>query len=114
MRFLILLAVIIGLSFIAQFFTPWWTFAIVAFVSGALLSEKAFQAFAAGFLGIFLLWSAQAWWLTIGNEGILAAKMGELLGGVPGAAMPWVTGLLGGLLGGLGGWTGNQAMKAID
>ncbi|MBK8042858.1 MAG: hypothetical protein IPK21_09425 [Haliscomenobacter sp.] len=52
MRFLILLAAIIGLSYIAQFFTPWWTFALVAFVSGALLSEKAFQAFAAGFWGV--------------------------------------------------------------
>ncbi len=109
-----MLAVIIGLSYIAQFFTPWWTFAVVAFVSGALLGEKAFPAFLAGFLGIFLLWSVQALWLTIGNGGILAAKMGELLGGVPGAAMPWVSGVLGGLLGGLGAWTGNQAMKAID
>jgi hypothetical protein len=78
-------------------------------LGAAFLGKGSGQAFGAGFLALFALWGVQAFWISAANEGVLAARMGMLLGGVPGGAMPWLSGLLGGLLGGLGALCGFKA-----
>lgn len=97
---------IVVLAFGAQFILPWWAIALVAFILGALLGKTQVHAFGSGFLAIFVLWTIQAFLHFTANDGILASRMGTLLGGVPGALMPWITGLIGGIVGGLSAWTG--------
>lgn len=109
MSFVLLTLAIAILAFVAQLALPWWAIVLAAALGGAFLGKGGWQAFGAGFLGLFALWGVQAFLISSANEGVLAARMGILLGGVPGGLMPWLSGLLGGLLGGLGALCGFQA-----
>ncbi len=113
MRFLLLLVSILVLSFLGQYFFPWWAIVPIALIGGFALGKNNQQAFLGGFLAIFLLWTGQTLWMSLANEGILANKMGLLLGGVPGGALPFVSGIIGGLLAGLAAWTGFLGRRAL-
>lgn len=114
MKFTILLISLMALGYLSQFFFPWWAIVPIAFVGGMTLAKNGPHAFAAGFLSIYILWAAQSLWISMANEGILASKMGILLGGVPGAALPWVSGLVGGILSGLGALAGFLGRRAFN
>jgi hypothetical protein len=103
----LLLALVAGLLHYLLPFVPWWTTALVALLLSLFIKNKPTTAFFAGFVGALLLWGGLAFYLSTQNDGILAARMGNLLGGLPGMSLPVVTGLLGGILGGLGGLTGS-------
>lgn len=87
---------------------PWYAVAGIAFIGGwaAGLPDGPAAGWAA--LGAALLWAASAGWINLQNEGILATRVGALLGGVGPVVMIFVTALWGALLGGLGGWLGAQ------
>lgn len=107
MRFglLVLSIIIVGAG--AQLFFPWWSLVVVACLLGALLPLRTGSLnFGAGFLAGFLLWGLYAWYLSTLNEGILAARIGTLLGGLPGGLMPWVSGLFAAIVTALGALTG--------
>ena len=109
MSFVLLTFAIAVLAFLAQLALPWWAIAIAAALGAAFLGKSGWQSFGAGFLAIFALWGIQAFLISSANEGLLAARMGVLLGGLPGGGMPWLGGLVGGLVGGLGALCGFQA-----
>lgn len=109
MRFVILLVAIASASFLAQQVLPWWSVIIVAGVAGAALNAGGRVSFWAGFLGVALLWGGFAAYQDALNEGILSARMGELMGGASGKTLILMTALFGGLFGGLSAWTGNMA-----
>lgn len=107
MRFglLVLSIIIVGAG--VQLFLPWWSLVLIAFSGGALLPLRTVgQSFGAGFLAGFLLWGLYAFYLSTLNEGLLAARIGTLLGGLPGNLMPWLSGLYAGILAGFGALTG--------
>ena len=114
MKFYILLGSLMALGYLSQFFFPWWAVVPIGFLGGMALAKNGPHAFTGGFLAVFLLWTGQALWVSIGNQGILAAKMGVLLGGAPGTALPFVSGAIGGLLSGLAAWTGFLGRRALN
>lgn len=107
MRFGLLVLSILVVGAGVQSFFPWWSLVLIAFLGGALLPLRSGAlSFGAGFLAGFLLWGLYAFYLSTLNEGILAARIGTLLGGLPAALMPWVSGLFGAIFAGLGALTG--------
>ena len=107
----ILLLILIG--GILQNFLPWWALPLAAFLLALGFRLQPWQAFLAGFLGAALLWGGYAAYLNVLNEGILAARMGGLFGGLGPNAMVVLTAFFGGLFGGLGAWTGSLARQAF-
>lgn len=98
MRLFILVLI---LGFVLQLFLPWWVSGLAAFGLAFALGSRPGQAFAAGFGGIGVGWVLYSLFLHLRNDGILAAKIGELLT----LPHPLILLLLGGLVGGLVGGT---------
>ena len=108
MKFLIALILTALLAFVAGLYLPWWSIAIVALLVAVLLNQNAGKAFLAGFLGVFLLWGALAWWINMKNEGILASKIASALPlGGSAIVLILVTGFIGGLVGGFAAMSGS-------
>lgn len=102
MRFILSIIIIATISFFLGLYFPWWTIAIVAFAVSVLIPLRPASAFISGFLAIFLLWTIMAAFINSSNAGILASRIGQLLGvGSSASMMVFVTGLVGGLVGGL-------------
>ena len=114
MKFFLQLILIVLVSWIAQRFLPWWGFAPLVFLVALTLSKKGGQAFLSGFLGLALLWGGYAFCYSSMNDGIMANRMGQVLGGLPGGGMILITIFLGGLLGGLSAWSGQLARKLFQ
>jgi hypothetical protein len=108
MKFVLTVLLTFLLSFIAGLYLPWWSVAFVAFVSALLIQPKAGLAFLAGFLGVFLLWAALAYWIDINNESLLSQKIAQLfpLGGSS-VLLILITALVGGLVGGFAALAGS-------
>lgn len=100
-------------SFLLNMILPWWSIAIPGLILGYQFHPDSGKAFSTGFLALFVLWSAQALYVHILNDGILATRIAEMLK----VQYPWVviliTGLLGGLVSGLSTLTGSLISKAI-
>lgn len=102
--FIVVLLVILGMT--TQRWLPWWGMALWGLGLGLWLSPGVLAGFGAGFLGGFLLWGGYAAWLNQANGGLLAGRIGEMLGGLSPWSVVIGTALLGGLLGGLSVLTG--------
>lgn len=101
MRFIISILVIAILSFVSGQYFPWWAIAVVAFGVAVFIRQKPLPSFISGFLGVFLLWVILSVLINSANAGILAGRMGELLGtGNNPSVLMLVTGLVGGLVAG--------------
>ena len=92
-------------------FLPWWSVVLVCFVVGAMMNMNGWKSFLCGLIAIFLLWGLSAGWAFHHGSYIIANRMGDLLGGVGGVALMFITGILGGLVGGLGSMTGGYFRK---
>ncbi|MEO6830900.1 MAG: hypothetical protein ABI378_01615 [Chitinophagaceae bacterium] len=110
MRFVLSILLLALVAGFAEWFAPWWTAAIVAFIIG-LYQPTTGKAFLAGFCGIALLWLGFALWRDIPNEHILSTRM-ALLFKLPSFGLYLsVTAILGGLIGGLAAWSGAQLKR---
>jgi hypothetical protein len=79
MRFLLAIIFTIILAFIFGLWLPWWSIAVVSFAVAALLPLPPVKSFACGFISLFFLWGAMAWWIDIKNESILSKKIALIL-----------------------------------
>jgi hypothetical protein len=79
MKFLISLILTALLSFAICLYCPWWSIAIVAFVVAALIPQKPFVAFVAGFLALFIVWFSLTLYISNNNEHILAHKVSMII-----------------------------------
>jgi hypothetical protein len=105
---------ILVLGFIAQYFLPFWSIAIVAAVVGfAFKYKNSAVSFAAGTAAAALLWSSYAGYLNSANLSQMSGQIGQLFKVGQGYLIP-ATGLLGGLLGGFGAQTGTLLRKLFD
>jgi hypothetical protein len=93
-------------------FLPWWSVAIPATIFG-FLAKNNLRAFSIAFLVLALVWGVQAQMQNAANAGLLAAKMGTLLGGLGAIQMVLVAAVLGGLIGGIFGLSGQALKKAL-
>jgi hypothetical protein len=97
---------ILALGQICHFGLPWWALVVVAAIVGGWLTQSAWQAFLAGFLGGGVLWLLAAWVHDSANESALSGKVGLLFQGVSSFHLLLLTSLMGGLLAALGAMTG--------
>ncbi len=96
------------LAFISGLFLPWWAIAITSLVVALVVHQRAGKAFAAGLLGVFLLWAGLALFIDMKNHGILSHKIASVLPlGGNSVLLIVVTGMIGGLAGGFGAMTGS-------
>ena len=103
MKFAIQLVVTSVVCFILQSFLPWWTIAVGAFTVAYLLGNKGLPSFAAGFIGVAILWIWMAFYIDALTHSILTEKINRLL---PINAF-LATLLVGGLVGGFASLTGS-------
>jgi len=112
MRFLVAVLLTALLSFVASLYFEWWVIAIVAFIVGLMVQQKAWKAFLAGFAAIFLLCASLAEWMDNANESILSQKIASLLPlGGNSILLILITGLVGGLVGGFAALSGSYIRK---
>lgn len=107
MKYILFVIATIGIGLLLQQLLPWWSIALIAAILSFALNIRISASFWLGFLAVALLWGGYAGILSAANEGILAARIGKLLGGLNGTVLIFVTGLLGGIFGGLGALTGS-------
>ena len=111
MKISVSIIAIIILGYVLQLVTPWWGIVLAVMIVTFVLNKSYWASFIVGFLAVFLLWGGFALYKDLGNEGLLSAQIGDLLGGLPGVALVAITGVLGGLLGGLSGMLGYSARE---
>ena len=110
MKFLVATILTAILAFIAGLlsFSPWWGFAITSLLVAVLVHQKAGKAFLAGYTGVFLLWVGLVWWMDMKNNGVLSAKIANVLPlGGNSIYLIIVTGIVGGLVAGLAAMSGS-------
>ncbi len=88
-------------------YLPWWGFIGFALFAGFWVKQTDRRSFTCGFLGVGLAFLLKMVLVNNANDGILAAKIGQLLGLSGSFGLILVTLLLFGLLGGLAVWSGN-------
>lgn len=96
-----------------QFFTPWWTVALIPFIIAAWRPTTSFQSFFTGFLAIALLWFLYGLYLHINSQGAMSNKIAEIFSLPNGILLLIVTTILGGLVGGLAGLSGYFVRKIV-
>jgi hypothetical protein len=108
MKFGISILLTILVSFVAGFYLPFWSVALVSFLVAVFIHQKPWMAYLAGFLGIFLLWALLAWWIDAQNNSILSTRMATLfpLGGSS-ALLILISGIVGAIVGGLSALSGS-------
>ena len=102
MKFLIQVIATIVISFVLQTFLPWWTLAIGSLAVAFAVGNKSGVSFAAGFVGIGILWFGVAFYIEQTTHSILTEKVNKLL---PLNSF-FLTTLIGGLVGGFAALTG--------
>lgn len=108
MKLLIAILLTALLAFIAGIYFDWWSLAVTAFIVALLIHQKAWKAFLAGFLGVFILWAGLAWWIDIKNDAVLSTRIAKLLPlGGSSIALIVVTAFIGALVAGMGAMTGS-------
>lgn len=108
MKFIVGIVLTAALGFVAGLFLPWWSIAVVGFLTGLLTGQRGLFAFLSGFIGLFILWGGLAWWIDSNNGSILSERIARLLPlGGSSVALILVTALLGGIVAGLASLTGS-------
>ncbi len=101
-KFLLSVAITAILSFLAGIYFPWWAIALVAALVTALVPQRPTHSFLSGFVAVAGLWILLASLISASNNGILAGRIGRLMGvGNHPVMMILLTGLVGGLVAGL-------------
>jgi len=106
MKNIVIIPIIIIITYIVQMFLPWWIVAVICFVVCYFANLSRFIAFASSLLAIFVLWYVKAW-MTDGNfDEPMSILLGNVMGGISGGAVLFLTAMVGGIVGGLSGLLG--------
>ncbi|MCF7559660.1 hypothetical protein L3X39_03350 [Sabulilitoribacter multivorans] len=96
-------------------FLPWWSVMLASFITGLFLSLKRVAVLFVPFLAIAVFWMVYSFWLSNGNDFILAKKIAVLL---PLKGNPYflilITGIIGGLAAGVSGIFGKQCSLLLN
>lgn len=109
-----LITLYILLAFLANLVLPWWVIAVAGLFLGLFYKEHAGKAFGMGFAAMFLIWGAQALYIHLANDGILAEHIATMLNVGSPLLVVLITGLIGGLVGGLSVMTGSVIAATKD
>ena len=112
MKFIVATILTSLLAFAAGLYLPWWSIAIAAFIVSALIHQKPWKSMLSGALGLFLLWGLLAIWIDSKNQGILSARISELLPlGGSAFLLILITAFVGALVAGLAALSGAYLKK---
>ena len=95
-----------ALCFILQYFLPWWTLALGAFVGGYVFDKNGWVAFAGGFVAVGLLWFSTAFFIDMQTQSILTEKVARIFPTKTTSLLLLLTAIVGGLPGGFAALTG--------
>jgi hypothetical protein len=99
LAFWLLIGLIQLLTIPFQGYVGWWTCIPIGLVLGFVFRNKINRPFLAGFLSLFLQWTAYAFYLDMQNDSILSLRISRLLNLPESNYYPiLITGILGGLL----------------
>ncbi len=105
MRFLVGFVLVVLLSVLTAWLTPWW-WAVVFYAAllGFALQMKDGLSFLCGFLAAFSFWGVSMYWQNAANEGMLLDKIKGVLGINISSDLYFIlmVAAIGGLLAGLG------------
>ena len=107
--FLIMAAGVLGLGFIA----PWWTAALWVVCVSALTRLNQKQATLAGGFAVVIVWVLMARYLSMQDDADIITKTGTLLGGISHQLMMVVTLVIALITGVLSGWLGSVLGQVI-
>ena len=110
MKFIVSILLTALLAFAFGLYLPWWSIALAALVVAVAIDQPTFWCFLSGFVGLFVLWLLMAVAINAANDGILAQRIGALIG-VGEAGLVIVTAFIGAIVGGLGAMTGSLLRK---
>jgi hypothetical protein len=106
MKFFVSILLTALVAFACGLYFPWWSIAIASFIVAMLVVQRPLWSFLAGFIAVFVLWLLLVLQINAANDGILAHRIGLIIGvGEP--ALMMITALIGGIVGGLGALTGS-------
>jgi hypothetical protein len=94
------------LSFLLQFFLPWWIISIVAFGVAFWKASSSGKAFLSGFLTIVLVWAIMSAFIHVRTDGILSNRIAALFNLPSSLLLILITSLIGGLVGGIAALSG--------
>lgn len=87
---------------------PWWSFVMTNFIIAVALPIKPIHSFAAGAIGVGVLWAGLAIGIDAANNHILSTKVAQILPlGGSYTALILITAFVGALLGGFASLTGS-------
>ncbi|HEX8333964.1 MAG TPA: hypothetical protein VF622_15195 [Segetibacter sp.] len=114
MKFIVSTILTALLGFAGALFFPWWIIAVTSFVVAVFIHQRAFAAYSAGFLGLFLLWGIHAFIIDIRNNSLLSTKVAQILpvGGSP-INLIVITATIGGIISGFAALTGSYTRKSV-
>lgn len=112
MKFIIVLLLTALLGFAMPLYFTWWSFAVTSFIIAIFIQQKAFAAFAAGFLGVFLLWLFYTLEVDNANQHILSQRIATLLP-LNGSSLLLIliTSFIGGFISGFAALSGSLAKR---
>lgn len=113
MKFLVSIVLIAFVSFVACIYFPWWSITLVALFVIVLIPQKPLFAFLSGFLALFILWAAMAFYISIENNNILAHKISSIIlkTDAP-VSLVLLTGFTGAVVAGFAALAGSYLRKA--
>lgn len=114
MKHVLQLIVILGLGWLAQQYTPWWTMAFVGALGAFLFHKRRWTSFMIGLIGGSILWGVPAIMADMGNHGLLSQKIGELFGHLSPKLLLLLASLIGGITTALGAWVGSAGRYLLQ
>jgi hypothetical protein len=115
MKFFVTVFLTALLAFAEGLFFPWWSVTVAAFIVALFIHQKAWKAFLAAFISIFLFWGIYAFVIDSQNQQILSRKVALILPlGGSSEALILVTAFVGGLIAGMAGLTGSLARRMVE
>ena len=112
MKFIVVILLTALLGHAAPLYFTWWSFAVTSFVIALFVHQKGWAAFAAAFIGMFLLWAVMAMIIDSNNDHLLSKKIATLLPlGGSSSLLIVITGFIGALVSGFAGLTGSLIRK---
>jgi uncharacterized membrane protein len=101
-------------ALLLSFVLPWWSVMLAALLAALLIPLKKSAVFFVPFFAILLFWISYSYFLSSGNDFILAKKIAVLL---PLEGNPYIlillTGLIGGIAAGIAAIFGKQLRQVI-
>jgi hypothetical protein len=113
MKFFVSILLMALLAFASGLYLPWWSIAIASFVVAVLIVQRPLWSFVAGFIAVFVLWLLLVMRINAANDGILAHRIGLLIG-VGESVLILIAALIGGIVGGLGALTGSLLVGFLE